>query len=101
MNNLINKLANKFIKLEVIQALKESSQLFCELDVSLNNQKLDKEPFTGHAAKQKLTELLIEDNGDSECNRFYDAVRGFHETAYVYCKKGPHQITLFSSIVNL
>lgn len=37
--------------------------------------------------KKKLTELLIEDIGDSECNRFHEAARGFYETAYIYCKK--------------
>ena len=36
----MNKLANKFIKSEVTQALKKS-QSFCALDVSLNNHKLD------------------------------------------------------------
>lgn len=44
MNNFMNKLANKFIKSKVIykpQTVKKSSQWFCELDKSLNNQKPD------------------------------------------------------------
>ena len=83
----MNKLATKFMKSEVIQAIKKSSQSFCELDVSLNNQKPGYELFIGHAAKQKLTKLLIEDISGSECNRFYDTVREFYETAYNYCKE--------------
>lgn len=67
----ICELANKFIKSVVIKALKESSQLFCELDVSLSNQKPDYELFFDYAARQKLIKLLIEDIDESECNRFY------------------------------
>ena len=33
--------------------------------------------------KRKFTEPSIEDIGDSECNRFYDTVRGFYETEYI------------------
>ena len=66
----MNKLASRFIKSEVIQALNESKQSFYELDVSLNGQKPDQELFIGHAAKQKLTELLIEGISDSELNNF-------------------------------
>ena len=69
VNSSMNKLASRFIKSEAIQALNESNQLFCELNDSLNDQKPDQELFIGHAAKQKLTELLIEDIGNSECNR--------------------------------
>ena len=41
INNFMNKLMKRFIKSEVIQALTESSQSFCESDVSLNIQKPD------------------------------------------------------------
>lgn len=66
----MNKLASRFIKSEVIQALNESKQSFYELDVSLNGQKPDQELFIANAAKQKLTELLIEGISDSELNCF-------------------------------
>ena len=47
----MNKLASRFIKSEVIQALNESKQSFYELDVSLNGQNPEQELFIGHAAK--------------------------------------------------
>ena len=83
----MKKLPKKFIKSKVIQAPKENSQSFYKLDVSLKNQKSDQELFIGYATIQNLAELLIEDIGKLKCNRFYDALWRFYETAYNYCKK--------------
>ena len=87
MNNFMKKFENQFINLEIIQFFNENSQLFFELDVSLNNQKPEQKLFISHTEKQTLTEPLVEYIGNSECYRFYDAVRRFYETAFNYYKK--------------
>ena len=87
MNNFMNKLATKFVKPEVIQAFKETEQPFSNLDISLANQKSDRYLFIGFMTRQKLNQLLKEDIDDRIADKFFDAVRGFYETAYNYCRK--------------
>ena len=87
MNNFMTKLALKFIKPEVIRSLKANGKAFSELDISLKNQRADKDLTIGFTTKQKLVQLMKEDIMEGDCNRFFDAVRAFYETAYNYCKK--------------
>ena len=88
MQMFMNKLAAKFIKPEVIRELKGNELSFSKLDVSLANQKNDKDLTIGNVTKPKLRRVLDEgDISQYDVDKFYDAVREFYETAYSYCVK--------------
>ena len=50
----MNKLANKFIKPDVLQMFKAQDQPFSTVDTSLLNQRDDIDLFIGVMTKQKL-----------------------------------------------
>ena len=51
MQAFINKLASKFVKREIIRKLKDDILSFVKFDISLENQKDDKDMIIGNFTK--------------------------------------------------
>ena len=54
MQTFMNKFASKFLKPEVIRKLKDDNLSFSKLDISLPNQKDDKDLTIGNITKPNL-----------------------------------------------
>ena len=54
MQAFINKLASKFVKREIIRKLKDDILSFVKFDISLENQKDDKDIIIGNITKYNL-----------------------------------------------
>ena len=82
---LMSRLASKFIKTCVIQNLKTRGESFSSLDISVSNQ-LDDDLSVGILTKLLINHLLDDGSiSDSQVDKFYDSVRAFYERAYEYC----------------
>ena len=60
---------------------------FSSLDVSLFNQKDDIDLHIGLVTKSKLRKWIEEDIGNIQVDFFYNSMREFYKTAYMYCVK--------------
>ena len=88
MQTFMNKFASKFVKPKVIHKLKDDNLSLSKLDISLPNQKDDRDLTIGNITKPNLRRSLNEgDISHGDVHRFYDAVQEFYETAYTYCVK--------------
>ena len=63
----MNKLTSKFVKPEIIRKFKDGNISFAKLDISLENQKDDKELTIRNITKPKLRKAL-DDGGISRSN---------------------------------
>ena len=54
MQAFINKLASKYVKREIIRKLKDDILSFVKSDISLENQKDDKDMIIGNITKYNL-----------------------------------------------
>ena len=79
---LMNTLAARFIKTEVIQKIKNEEKSFAKLDISLQNQKDDIDLGIGILTKRKVKQLF--ENGDISQEAFdkiFDRARAFFQTS--------------------
>ena len=83
----MNKLASKFVKLDTIRTLKEANKSFSELDISIENQKEDKNLFIEFTTKNKLNDQINSGEKERKVDSFFDGVCEFYSMAYKYCKK--------------
>ena len=77
---LMNTLAARFIKTEVIQKIKNEEKSFAKLDISLQNQKDDIDLGIGILTKRKVKQLF--ENGDISQEafvKFFDRARAFFQ----------------------
>ena len=84
----MKELASKFLEPQIIRKLKDENLSLAKLDISLENQKDDKNLTIVNIIKPKLCKVLDEgDISQSGVDKFYEAVREFFKTAYTYCIK--------------
>ena len=75
MQTFMNKLAVKFVKLELIRKLKDDNLSFSKQDISLPNQKDDKDLTIGNITKPNLRRSLNEgDISQGDVGKFHDTV---------------------------
>ena len=80
----MNKLASKFVKLDIIRTLKEANKSFIELDISIENQKEDKNIFIGFTIRNKLNDQINSGKKERKIESFLYCVHEFYSTAYKY-----------------
>ena len=82
----MNKLGSKFVKPDIIRTLEEANKSFRELDISIENQKEDKNLFIGFTTRNRLNDQINSGEEERKIDSFLDGVREFDSTVYKYCK---------------
>ena len=82
----MNKLASKFVKPDITRTLNEANKSFSELDISIENQKEDKNLFLGFTTRNKHNDPINSGEGERKIDSFFDGVREFYFNTYKYCK---------------
>ena len=83
----LNKLASKFVKPDLIRTLKQANKSFNELDISIENEKEDKNLFIEFTTRNKFNDQINSGEKKRKIDFFFDGAREFYSTAYKYCKK--------------